>query len=132
VCSEAPIEKRAALIAPLDNLIWQRDLVRWIFDFDYIWEVYKPAEKRQYGYYVLPVLYGDRFVARCEPALERKTRQLSIRNWWWQEGIVPDEEMLAVLADCLQDFCAYLNAVTIQLTGAAAQDPFLRRLYPRI
>lgn len=132
VCSEAPIEKRAALIAPLDNLIWQRDLVRRIFDFDYIWEVYKPAEKRQYGYYVLPVLYGDRFVARCEPSLERKTKQLSIRNWWWQEGIVPDEEMLAVLADCLEDFCAYLNAVTIQLTGAAAQDPFLRRLYPPI
>ena len=49
-----------AFIGPLDNLIWDRDLIRWLFEFDYTWEVYKPAAQRQYGHYVLPVLYGDR------------------------------------------------------------------------
>ena len=60
---------RRGFIGPLDNLIWDRDLIRWLFDFDYTWEVYKPAEQRQYGHYVLPVLYGD----RSSPASSRSS-----------------------------------------------------------
>jgi len=58
---------RASILAPLDNLLWDRRLIIEIFEFEYRWEVYKPQAERQYGYYVLPVLYGDRFVARFEP-----------------------------------------------------------------
>jgi uncharacterized protein YcaQ len=104
-----PIEPKAAIIGPLDNLMWDRDLLRWVFDFDYVWEVYKPAAQRKYGYYVLPVLYGDRFVARFDPAFDRKARHLTIRNWWWEEGIEPDEEMATAVQSCLEQFTRYLG-----------------------
>ena len=67
VDSTAPVSSAARAIAPLDNLMWDRKLVKRIFDFDYTWEVYTPKEKRKYGYYVLPVFYKDRFIARFEP-----------------------------------------------------------------
>ncbi len=114
VQTQAAPTPRAALIAPLDNLIWQRDAVRWIFDFDYVWEVYKPAALRKYAHYALPVLYGDRFVARCEPIFERKTRTLILRGWWWEEDVQPDEPMQAALQSAVRDFQAYLGAEQIR------------------
>lgn len=56
--------ERVRFIAPLDNIIWDRKFVKEIFDFEYIWEVYKPEKLRQYGYYVLPILLGDKLIAR--------------------------------------------------------------------
>ena len=61
-----------AFLAALDPLVWDRDLLRNLYDFDYIWEVYVPAAKRRWGYYVLPILFGDRLVGRIEPRIERK------------------------------------------------------------
>jgi len=81
----------------------------WLFDFEYIWEVYKPKAKRQYGYYVLPVIYGDRFIARFDPAFDKKTRHLTIQNWWWEDDVKTNEEMEGALIVCFQDFLAYLN-----------------------
>ncbi|MDH5507486.1 MAG: winged helix DNA-binding domain-containing protein [Anaerolineae bacterium] len=108
-------KSEAAILSPLDNLMWNRKLVNWLFDFEYVWEVYKPAEKRNYGYYVLPVIYGDRFVARFDPGFDKKTRQLTISDWWWQEGVEVDDAMIAALATCLRDFMEYLNAGEIRL-----------------
>jgi uncharacterized protein YcaQ len=73
---------RAAVIAPLDNLLWDRPILERLFGFTYVWEVYKPPAKREYGYYVLPVLYGDRFVARVEA--RRNDGDLRVVNWWWE------------------------------------------------
>ena len=100
----------AAIIAPLDNLLWDRNLVRWIFEFDYVWEVYKPVSKRIFGYYVLPILYGDRFIGRFEPTFDRISNELVIKNWWWEEGIVPDEKMESALLECMLDFMNFLGA----------------------
>jgi uncharacterized protein YcaQ len=100
---------QAAILAPLDNLLWDRALLRWVFDFDYTWEVYKPAAQRRYGYYVLPVLFGDRFVARFEPAFDKKRRELTIKNWWWEEGVQADGAMQAALDRCFQAFRDYLE-----------------------
>jgi uncharacterized protein len=111
-----PGKQRAALIAPLDNLMWDLKLVEMLFGFRYAWEVYKPAEKRDYGYYVLPVLYGDRFVARIDPAFDRASRILTVKNWWWEKEVnKSDELMLAALGDCLTDFATYLDANEIRL-----------------
>ena len=74
-----PPKARAALIGALDNLMWDRSMLRWVFDFDYVWEVYKPVGQRRYGYYVLPILYGDRFIARMDPSFDRERRQLTIQ-----------------------------------------------------
>lgn len=105
----------AAIIAPLDNLIWDRKSLKWIFDFDYAWEVYKPAAQRKYGYYVLPVLYGDQFVGRFEPKFDKKSRQLVIKDWWWESGHPPIKTMESALVDCIQAFGEYLNAGQIKL-----------------
>ena len=67
-----------AFLAPLDPLAWDRDLLRRLFGFDYVWEVYVPAAKRRWGYYVLPILFGDRFVGRFEPRIERTEGRLRI------------------------------------------------------
>lgn len=104
------IDKKASFLAPLDNLLWDRKLVKDIFDFEYSWEVYKPVSKRQYGYYVLPVLYGDKLVARFEPEIHRGNEPLIIKNWWWEENYQVTEEAIAAMIECLERFCKYLKA----------------------
>ena len=111
-------KQRAALIAPLDNLMWDLKLVELLFDFRYAWEVYKPADKRDYGYYVLPVLYGDRFVARIDPHFDRTSRVFTVRNWWWEREVnKSDAVMLTAIGDCLADFATYLEAKEIRLAS---------------
>jgi uncharacterized protein YcaQ len=121
---DAP-EPEAALIAPLDNLIWDRQTARQVFDFDYVWEVYKPVAQRKYGYYVLPVLCGDRFIARFEPAFDKKAGELTLVNWWWERGVVPDERMEAALAACLRAFARYLGAGWVGLGTSLAGEKTL-------
>jgi uncharacterized protein len=82
-------EPGVAFLAPLDPFCWDRDLLRRLFDFDYVWEVYVPEPKRRWGYYVLPILYGDRLVGRIEPRIERRARTLNIVNVWWEPGFDP-------------------------------------------
>jgi uncharacterized protein YcaQ len=122
----------AAFIAPLDNLIWDRDLIRWLFTFDYTWEVYKPAEQRKYGHYVLPVLYGDRFIARVEPIFDRKARVLTVVNWWWEAGVEPDDALVVALVECLAAFGRYLGAGEIRLGEAVAGDAALEQIVLRL
>jgi uncharacterized protein YcaQ len=112
---------RAALIGALDNVLWDRNLLRWIFDFNYMWEVYKPVAKRTYGYYVLPVLYGDRFVARVDPFYDGKTGELTIKNWWWEDGIQADDRMRVALTACMKEFMDYLGARRIRLAREASR-----------
>jgi uncharacterized protein YcaQ len=78
-----------AFIAPLDPLVWDRQALRSIFGFDYLWEVYVPAARRRWGYYVLPVLFGDRFVGRIEPRIDRRTGTLRVLGLWWEDGFDP-------------------------------------------
>ena len=119
----------ATFIGPLDNLIWDRDLIRWLFDFDYTWEVYKPAAQRKYGHYVLPVLYGDRFIARVEPIFNQKARVLTIVNWWWEAGVTQDDAVVAAVAECTAAFGCYLGAGEIRARGRQfTRDVTLKRV----
>jgi uncharacterized protein YcaQ len=110
---------QVAFIAPLDNLMWNRKLVQSLFGFSYVWEVYKPKAQREFGYYVLPVLYGDRFIARVDPAFDKKTKVFNINNWWWEEGITPDTSMLTAIAACVNEFGRYLDASEIKVNPEA-------------
>jgi uncharacterized protein YcaQ len=78
-----------AFLAALDPLVWDRDFLRSLFGFDYLWEVYVPAAKRRWGYYVLPIWYGDRLVGRIEPRIERRSDALRIAGLWWEDGFDP-------------------------------------------
>ncbi|HEX6107774.1 MAG TPA: crosslink repair DNA glycosylase YcaQ family protein, partial [Ktedonobacteraceae bacterium] len=99
---------RVIFLGPLDSLLWDRKSLQQIFDFDYIWEVYKPAEQRKWGYYVLPVFYGDRFVARVDSRLEKGTWTIS--RWWWESDITPDVYLLDALRTAAEGFLHYLRA----------------------
>lgn len=98
---------RCELIAPLDNLIWDRKLLKALFGFDYTWEIYTPADKRQYGYYVLPLLYGDRLIGRVEAVADRKAQQLVIRNIWYEDGVRQTKKLQAALTSCLRRFARF-------------------------
>jgi len=106
---------KAAFIAPLDNLIWNRNQIGQLFDFSYIWEVYKPKKIREYGYYVLPVLYQDRLIARVDMRHDRKTNILNLIDWWWEAGVRRTPEMEAAIRDAFGDFLIYLGGDQIKL-----------------
>ncbi|MBB6217371.1 hypothetical protein HNQ80_003490 [Anaerosolibacter carboniphilus] len=110
-------EFRVSFIAPLDNLLWDRKLIKEIFGFEYIWEVYKPTSERKYGYYILPVLYGDQFVARFEPKFHKKTGVLEIFNWWWEPDVLITGELQEAVSTCLMEFADYLGARKVALNG---------------
>jgi uncharacterized protein YcaQ len=112
---------QAAIIAPLDNLLWDRTLLQELFGFEYVWEVYKPVAERQYGYYVLPVLYGDRFVARFEPEQEKDSGALRIKQWWWEPEIVVTARMQAALQAAFAEFMRYLDVERLEVGAAAAE-----------
>jgi len=113
---------QVALIAPLDNLLWSRKLIERTFGFSYVWEIYKPAAQRKYGYYVLPVLFGDRFVARCEPKLDKRTRSLTILSWHWEPGESLTDELAEALRQAWSHFVAYLGAGR-SIVAAEGVDP---------
>jgi uncharacterized protein YcaQ len=113
---------RAAILAPLDNLLWDRRLIEELFDFNYRWEVYTPVAKRRYGYYVLPVLYGDQFVARFEPGRDKKNRSFIIKKWWWELGITQSERMHLELSHCFKRFLTYLNDDILRIESRTAKQ----------
>jgi uncharacterized protein YcaQ len=111
--SEASIGRPAVtFVAPLDPLIWDRPAVRDLWGFDYLWEIYVPEAKRRYGYYVLPILFGDRFVGRIEPRYERKTRTLIILGVSFEPtfGPIDDGAFLPALRDALEAYRSFVGA----------------------
>ena len=108
-----PSPARMTFLGPLDNILWDRKAVQHIFNFDYTWEVYKPAAQRRWGYYVLPVFYGNRFVARLDSRLENGV--WTITRWWWEDNVHPDTAMLDALHSATADFLHYLRASAIRL-----------------
>ena len=84
---QADCKARLEFLAPLDPMLWDRKLIEALFGFQYSWEIYTPASKRKYGYYVLPVLYGDRLVGRIEPKADRKANSLTVQNIWFEPGV---------------------------------------------
>jgi uncharacterized protein YcaQ len=104
---------RCELIAPLDNLIWDRKLISELFDFDYTWEIYTPAIKRKFGYYVLPLLYGESLIGRAEIIAERKTGTLVVKKIWYENGIQPTKQLRTAMNHCFQHFALFNGCGTI-------------------
>jgi uncharacterized protein YcaQ len=102
----------ATFLAPLDPLAWDRNLLRSLFGFDYLWEVYVPAARRRWGYYVLPLLFGDQFVGRIEPRFERSSRAVRVLGLWWEDGFDPlaAEGFVPALAEALAAYRAFHGA----------------------
>jgi len=115
----------AVFLAPLDP-VSARGRAKVLFGFDYVWEVYKPLEQRKYGYYVLPILWGDRLVGRFDSKLDRTSNTFVILGLWLEdEALGRDEAFAAALAAGMARFVAFLGAGKVDV--AAVQEPLLRQ-----
>ena len=116
-----------AFLAPLDPLCWDRDLLRRLFDFDYIWEVYVPLARRRWGYYVLPVLFGDLLVGRIEPRIERRANTLRVAGLWWEDGFDPlaDAAFAPAFAAAVAAHRDFGGMATVTWPRAVRHRPFL-------
>ncbi|MBN1923028.1 MAG: YcaQ family DNA glycosylase [Anaerolineae bacterium] len=103
-------EEEVSFLAPLD-IVSARGRARELFDFDYVWEVYKPAAQRRWGYYTLPILYGDCLAARADLKFERKTRVLHVLGFWLEEEASgSDSAFAAALARGLRRLVDFVGA----------------------
>ena len=87
ITGQASLKPRLEFLAPLDPMLRDRKLIEAVWGYQYSWEIYTPVAKRKYGYYVLPVLWGDRLIGRIEPKADRKTKILTVQNIWLEPGI---------------------------------------------
>ena len=102
------------LLAPLDPLVYDRQRTREIFDFDYTWEVYVPAAKRKWGYYVLPILHNGKLVGRVDPKRDTKTDTLQVLSVLWEPGV--DVESLSKLLERqLEEFSGFLGVSQLHI-----------------
>jgi uncharacterized protein YcaQ len=97
---DGPVPARTTFLSPFDRLVHDRDRALALWNFFYRLEMYVPAAKREYGYYVLPILHGDRLVGRIEPVFDRREKVLRVKGLWWEPGQKPLDldEPLASLA----------------------------------
>jgi uncharacterized protein YcaQ len=112
-----PGPARVAFLAPLDPFVWDREFLRSLYGFDYVWEVYVPLARRRWGYYVLPILFGDRLVGRIEPRVDRSRGLLRVLDLWWEEGFDPlaEDGFLGAFVDALEAHARFLGAGRILL-----------------
>lgn len=107
-------EPRAELIAPLDCMMWDRRLIEALFGFAYKWEIYTPVAQRKYGYYVLPLLYGDALIGRAEIVRDRKRAALCVNNIWYEKGHSPSADVRAAINECVERFARFNDCTSIE------------------
>lgn len=105
---------RLEFLAPLDPLFWDKDLIASLWDFRYSWEIYTPADKRKYGYYTLPVLWGEKFIGRMEAVADYKNSVLRVRNIWFEPGIRRTKKLQTSIDRALMRFCSFNNCKVLE------------------
>ena len=106
---DGPVPKRITFLSPFDRLIHDRKRMEALFGFRYLLEMYVPKAKREYGYYVLPILRGDRLIGRIDPVFDRKTGVLRVNGVWWEPGVKP-----VSLKKPLRSLAAFVGASSIE------------------
>lgn len=101
---------QTVLLSPFDNLIADRARTELLFGFYYRVEIYVPAAKRQYGYYVMPILHGDRLIGRVDPKMDRKTNRLIVNAVHLEPGIHPHGEMRDAIEGAIDSLGRFLGA----------------------
>ncbi len=105
-----------AFLPPFDPLVWDRGLLGSLFEFEYVWELFVPPAKRRWGWYVLPMLFGDRLVGRIEPRIDRAGGRVQVLGLWWEDGFVPrrTEGFVDAMRDALRAYLRFGFATRIE------------------
>ncbi len=123
-----------SFIAPLDPIMWDRRLLIPLYGFDYKWEVYTPAAKRRWGYYVLPVMFVDRFVGRIEPRIDRAGRAVRILGLNWEAGFDPlaTPGFVAAFGDAVAAYLRFGRADRVVAPDERAHRPLFAAISDRV
>ena len=113
----------SAVLSPFDPVVWDRKRAEQLFDFSYRLECYTPAPKRQYGYFVLPLLHRGQLVGRMDAKMHRQTGILEVISLWLQEGIKPTTTLQKGLRQAITDFASWQQATRVTL-GRCPQGLF--------
>jgi hypothetical protein len=113
--------ERMAILCPFDPILRDRARALRLFGFDYRFEAFVPEAKRQYGYYVLPILEGENLVGRLDPKLHRDRGVLAIQGLWWEKGIRPTKARLRALTATLENLAGRLGAKTLEWPGSLSR-----------
>jgi len=117
-----------AFLSPFDPLVWDRPLLGSLFGFDYVWDLFFPPEKRKFGWYVLPILYRDRFVGRIEPRIEREEGRVQVIGLWWEDGFAPRraDGFVDAMREALRAYLRFTGATRLEWAShlAAAKRLF--------
>jgi uncharacterized protein YcaQ len=115
---QAPPEPTAsvAFIAPFDSVLWDTALLAGLFDFAYVWEGFFKPEKRRWGYYVLPIAFGERLVGRIEPRIDLGEARVDVLNIWWEDGFAPRRAhgFVDAMRDALRAYLRFARADRIE------------------
>ena len=105
---------RLEFLAPLDPVLWDKAMIAALWDFRYSWEIYTPADRRKYGYYTLPVLWGERFIGRIEAAADYKSRTLRLKNIWFEPGVRVTKRVQTAIDQALTRFSRFNGCTTVE------------------
>ena len=108
-------KSRLEFLAPLDPMLWDRKLIEALWDFRYTWEIYTPAVKRKYGYYVLPMLYGEKLTGRIEAAADRKTGTLVVKNIWYEDGVRQTKKLADAIDRSVKRLASFNDCTEIMM-----------------
>ena len=118
------LKKQIHILSPFDNLIIQRQRLKRLFNFDYTLECYVPEPKRKYGYFVLPILFGNAFIGRMDCKAERKSGTLLIKNFVFEEHIKWNKTLLSKLAKRLTQFAIFNGCNNVKLRNVSPSENF--------
>ena len=110
------------ILSPFDNLIIRRPLMEMVFDFDYRMECYLPKAKRQYGYFSLPILWGDRFVGRVDTKADRESGTLILRHCAFEPDVTDYASLLPLLALEFRAFAAFNECDSFAIEKVTPSD----------
>jgi hypothetical protein len=117
-----------AFVAPFDSLLWDTALLANLFDFDFVWEGFFPQAKRRWGYYVLPIVFGDRLVGRIEPRIDRDEGRVDVLGIWWEDGF--EARRADGFVDAMREALrAYLHFAKAQRLGWPSELRDEKRLF---
>ena len=113
-----------AFLSPFDALVWDRKLLGSLFGFDYVWDLFHPPDKRRFGYYVLPILFRDRFVGRIELRIDRAEGRVPVLGLWWEDGFTPRraEGFVDAMREALRAYLGFAGASRLEWASHLGSD----------